>query len=146
MTTFRIRTAEQTRSSGPPQQIRSSLRSSDFVNVFPGRHTRWKLKIDGCPIVSVRPRRFLILGFRSDPLLPTARRGEPSTMLNSSKQEIRPRCVHSSLSGATVFFVALNTGALCQNFSHHASFVAADGCGTRRDRSDHHIVDSIHSA
>jgi hypothetical protein len=29
----------RSRSYGPPRQIRSSLKSSDFVNVFTGQHT-----------------------------------------------------------------------------------------------------------
>src|SRR5215831_10087808 len=37
--TFKIPTATQGHSSGPPQQNRSLLKSSDYVKVFPGQHT-----------------------------------------------------------------------------------------------------------
>ena len=40
ITTFRIPIIRPGRSSGPPRPIRSSLKSSDYVNMFQGRHTR----------------------------------------------------------------------------------------------------------
>jgi transposase len=39
ISTFRPPTGTRSRLSGPPQQNRSSLKSSDYVNVFPGRDT-----------------------------------------------------------------------------------------------------------
>src|SRR5258708_893127 len=39
--TCKLQTATRGPSSGPPRRIRSSLKSSDYVNVFPGRDTSW---------------------------------------------------------------------------------------------------------
>jgi len=38
--TFNLQTTTRSLSSGPPPRIRSSLKFNDYVNVFPGQHTR----------------------------------------------------------------------------------------------------------
>src|ERR1700722_18357237 len=42
---LKLPTTTRSLSSGRPRRIRSSLKSSDYVNVFPGRHTREEPKI-----------------------------------------------------------------------------------------------------
>ena len=48
--TFKLQTATRSLSSGPPLRIRSSLKSNDYVKVFPGRDTSCTAAIRSLPI------------------------------------------------------------------------------------------------